>query len=348
MALIRERYPDFGPTFASEKLEQYHSIKISNEALRSWMIKEHLWIPRKKRPRRHPLRERREYFGELIQIDASTHFWFEDRGEKCALIVFIDDATSKVTAAFFCASECLEGYFKALEKHLLKYGRPRALYSDRHAIFAGGEHMHHAQFIRALKELDIESLLAKSAQAKGRVERANRTFQDRLIKEMCLRNINHMDEANQYMEEFLEEFNQKFSKEPRGQFDAHRPLDTSTDLERILTRLEIRTLSKDLCISFHNKYYKIMESPLTHKLGKKKIEVREKIDGTFRLFFNNKELKYVPVEEYQEKKILDSKEKLIWNPTYKVKPESTHPWKKYGYQMQLSNKIKKMEYNSFR
>jgi hypothetical protein len=147
MALIREKYPDFGPTFASEKLLEYHSIKISEETLRKWMIKENLWVSRKKKVHLHSSRPRRDFFGELIQIDASIHLWFEDRGEKCALIVFIDDATSKITSLFFCKSECLQGYFNGLEIHIKKYGRPCAVYSDRHAIFGGSDKIHHAQFI---------------------------------------------------------------------------------------------------------------------------------------------------------------------------------------------------------
>lgn len=343
MALIGERYPDFGPTFAAEKLKEYHSIKISEETLRSWMIEKHLWTPRKRRLRSHPSRPRRDYFGELIQIDASIHPWFEDRGEKCALIVFIDDATSRITALHFCPSESLSGYFKGLEKHLIKYGRPRGLYSDRHSIFGGGDHMHHAQFKRALKELEIISLLARSPQAKGRVERVNRTLQDRLVKEMRLRNISNIDDANEFLNEFLEKFNQKFSKEPRGQFDAHRPLDVGTDLERILTRLEMRTCSKDLCISINSRYYKILESPMSNKLRKQKVEVRQKMDGSFKIFYKNQELKYVPVEEYQDKNIIDAKERLIWNPGKGWKPDWAHPWKRYGYQIPLGNQIRKME-----
>ena len=342
MALVAERYPDFGPTFAVEKLKEYHSIKISKETLRSWMIEKHLWIPRRRRGRSHPPRPRREYFGELIQIDASIHSWFEDRGEKCALIVFIDDATSRVTSLHFCPSETLSGYFKALEKHVIRYGRPRGLYSDRHSIFGGGDHMHHAQFIRALKELDIKSLLARSAQAKGRVERVNRTLQDRLIKEMRLRSIDNINDANEYLGEFLEKFNQKFSKEPRGQFDAHRPLE-GADLERILTRLEIRTSSKDLCISVNSRYYKILESPISNKLRRQKVEVRQKMDGSFKIFYKNQELKYVPIEEYEDKNIMSAKDRLVWNPSKDRKPDSTHPWKKYGYQIPLGNRIKKLE-----
>ena len=336
MCLIKEKYPDFGPTFASEKLFERHNITISAETLRKWMMEENLWISRRKRHRIHPLRPRREYFGELIQIDASLHHWFEDRAHKCALIVFIDDATSRITSLFFCPTECLQGYFAALKIHVLKYGRPLGLYSDRHAIFGGADRIHHAQLIRALKELNIQSILARSPQAKGRVERVNQTLQDRLVKEMRLRKISTIEDANQYLPEYIEEFNRKFSKEPRGQFDAHRPLDSGYDLERTLTRCETRTLSKDLSFSFNNIVYQILERSIVNTLKNKKIEIRQKHDGSFRVFYNDKELKYVPIMEYDDHMELDSKEKLVWNPHRGGRPGMDHPWKKYAFQLALS------------
>lgn len=342
MALVKERYSDFGPTFAVEKLSEYNGIKISDETLRKWMIEEHLWIPHKKRHHIHPQRLRREFFGELIQIDASIHQWFEDRAEKCALIVFIDDATSKITSLYFCPSECIEGYFFALENHLRSYGRPLSLYSDRHAIFGGSDKIHHAQFIRALKELEIESILAQSPQAKGRVERANQTLQDRLIKEMRLHNISTLEDANKYVPEFIKEFNKKFSKEPRGQFDAHRPLDSGYDLERILTRCEIRTISKDLSFSFNNTTYQILETKMIERLKNKKIEIRQR-HGKIRFFYGEHELKCIPLKEYIKQEKLDSKTKLVWKPGKINYSRVSHPWKKYGYQIPLSNQLNRLK-----
>lgn len=343
MALVREKYPDFGPTFACEKLLECHNITLSNESLRKWMIQDNLWVPRKSKHRSHPLRPRRHYFGELIQIDASSHLWFEDRAGKCALIVFIDDATSRITSLYFCPVECLQGYFSALKNHLVKYGRPRGLYSDRHSIFGGSDKIHHAQFIRAIKELDIESILARSPQAKGRVERVNGVLQDRLVKEMRLRSINNIEDANRYLPSFMEAYNEKFSKEPRGQFDAHRPLASGCDLERILTRCEARTVTKDLCISYNSKLYKIVEPEMVNRLKRQKIEVREKVDGTLRMFYKDKELKYVALNEfYEDKIVVDSKGKMIWEPSEVYHPGTSHPWKKYGYQIPLSNKLRKL------
>jgi hypothetical protein len=330
MALIREKYPDFSPTFACEKLLQYHDIKISKETLRKWMMQGNLWISRKHHNRLHLSRPRRDHFGELIQIDASIHPWFEDRGEKCALIVFIDDATSRLTSLFFCESECLNGYFNGLEIHIKKYGRPCGLYSDRHAIFGGGNNMKQSQFTRALRELDIKNILATSPQAKGRVERVNRTLQDRLIKEMRLRNISTIEEANRYLPEFVEEFNKKFSKEPRGQIDAHRPLASGCDLERTLTRCETRTLSKSLSFSFYNKNFQILESNIAKGL-QKKVEIRVNNDGTFRVFQGDRELKYTPTEQIEEREILDSKEKITWKTKNTYHPPLGHPWKHLSY-----------------
>lgn len=343
MALIQERYSDFGPSFANEKLAEYHNITLSNETLRKWMIEDNLWTPRQKSQCIHPLRSRREFFGELIQIDASHHHWFEDRAEKCALIVFVDDATGKITSLFFCEQECIEGYFIALRKHIIKYGRPLGLYSDRHAIFGGSEKIHNAQFVRALKELDIERILAYSPQAKGRVERVNKTLQDRLIKEMRLRNICSIEEGNRYLPEFIDDFNKKFSKEPRDQYDAHRPLDSGYDLERILTRCETRTLAKDLSISFNNRIYQILELKQANRLKGKKVEIRHKSDGTFRVFYNGMELRYMPIEEFIEQRELNTKEKLVWKPKKEWHQSKEHPWKKYWYQWTLSEEIKLKE-----
>jgi hypothetical protein len=326
LELIRTHYPDFGPTLVKEKLSLRHNITLSVETLRKWMISSGLWSQRHRSQRIHPIRERREYFGELIQVDGSYHNWFEDRAEKCNLTVFIDDATGIITSLRFQPRECLDGYFTGLEEHITKYGRPRAIYSDRHAIFGGNERIQHAQLIRALKELDIKSILAYSPQAKGRVERVNRTLQDRLIKEMRLRNISSIEEANEYLPEFLKEFNERFSKEPRGQIDTHRPLALGCDLERILSRCEIRTLSKDLSFSFNSTFYQILETSMINRLKHKKIEIRQSKKGIFKVFYQNLELHYVALKEYR--KAVDAKEKQVWKERKAWRPDCNHPWKK--------------------
>lgn len=217
LALVKQHYPDFGPTFAAEKLSENHNITVSIETLRQWMIEVDLWSPKCKRHQRnHPMRERRPCVGELVQIDGSPHDWFEGRAAKCTLIVFIDDATSQLLDLQFSPSETTEAYMTSLRRYLKRYGRPVALYSDRHSVFTvnmkdtqSGEQL--TQFGRALKTLDIEGIQANSPQAKGRVERANQTLQDRLIKEMRLAGINNMEEGNAFLLEYMKKHNQKFA-----------------------------------------------------------------------------------------------------------------------------------------
>ncbi len=192
--LVRTRYADFGPTLAAEVLLEKHGIKVGRETLRRWMVADGLWLSRKQRRSFHQPRLRRESYGELVQIDGSEHRWFEHRGEPCTLLVFIDDATSRLMQLRFVPSESTASYFEALRGYLETHGCPVAFYSDKHTVFRvnrpdakGGSGM--TQFGRALAELNIEIICANSSQAKGRVERVNRTLQDRLVKELRLENV---------------------------------------------------------------------------------------------------------------------------------------------------------------
>ena len=216
MAYITESYRDFGPTFASQMLVERHGLSVSRETLRKWMSEEGLWLSRKQRRQFHQPRLRRDHFGELVQIDGSEHRWFEDRGPRCTLIVFIDDATGRLVGLRFVPSESAFAYFETLKGYLTSYGRPLAFYSDKHSIFRvskpqaqGGQGM--TQFVRALSELNIEILCANSSQAKGRVERVNRTLQDRLVKELRLEGISTIEAANAYLPAFMARFNERFA-----------------------------------------------------------------------------------------------------------------------------------------
>src|SRR3979490_2168772 len=216
IALVREHYADFGPTLAAEKLGERHDVRVSRETLRGWMQRAGIWLPRAERRRIQQPRHRREHFGELIQIDGSDHRWFEDRGAACTLLVLIDDATSRLMQLRFVPSESTDSYFEALQGYLHAHGCPVAFYSDKHTVFRvnrpdakGGSGM--TQFGRALAELNIEILCANSSQAKGRVERANRTLQDRLVKELRLAGICDMAAGNVFLPAFLEHFNGRFA-----------------------------------------------------------------------------------------------------------------------------------------
>lgn len=330
--IVRTRYEDFGPTFANEKLWENHKIKISTETLRLWMIEKHLWIPKIKRKKIHLMRQRRECFGEMIQIDGSHHNWFGISLPKAVLIVFIDDATGIVTSLHFTETENLNGYFESLEKHLERYGRPRSIYSDRFRIFVGVKDK--TQFQKALSELDITLLLASSPQAKGRVERVNRTLQDRLVKELRLRNITSIEEANRFLPRFLADFNRKFSKEPISKVDAHRPLEKDHDLERILCRYEERIVNKDFIFQFDNRFYKLEEVPELGNPKGKKIEVRKTRKGAMKVFREGKILNFKALDEiYDKPPILDEKERYQWKIINRKPISKEHPWKKYGYQL---------------
>ena len=216
--LIRTQYGDFGPTLAAEKLHERHEHRLSAETLRQWMIADGLWQPKsRKRARIHPRRPRRPCRGELVQIDGSPHDWFEGRGPRCTLIVFIDDAAGELMALRFAPAETTWAYMQTLQAYLNQHGRPVALYSDKHSIFRINHPEHEGeltQFSRALKTLDIAPIHANTPQAKGRVERANQTLQDRLVKEMRLRAISDIDTANTFLRAFIEHYNQRFAVAP--------------------------------------------------------------------------------------------------------------------------------------
>ena len=228
-AALRTRYADFGATLASEKLGEIEGVSVSKETVRQIQIRLGLWRPKRRRAKKiFQVRERRPRFGELIQIDGSPHDWFEGRGPRCTLIVFIDDATGRLTRLQFAPAETTKAYLQALEAHVLAHGLPLAFYSDRHGIFRvnakeaqGGDGF--TEFGRVVERLRIELIHATTPQAKGRVERANQTLQDRLIKEMRLAGVSSIDEAQAFAEGFLERWNKRFAVAPRQAEDAHRP-----------------------------------------------------------------------------------------------------------------------------
>src|SRR3984885_12419840 len=255
--LVRAHYADFGPTLATEVLLEKHDLRIGRETLRRWMVADGLWLSRKQRRSFHQPRLRREHYGELIQIDGSEHRWFEGRADPCTLLVFIDDATGKLMQLRFVPSESTDSYFQALRGYLQSHGCPVAFYSDKHSVFRvlrrdakGGQGM--TQFGRALAELNIEILCANSSQAKGRVERVNRTLQDRLVKELRLAGISDIQTGNSFLADFMHQFNERFAVAPVNAGDLHRPVpDTARRLEDILCHQEMRYVGQQLQLSWH-------------------------------------------------------------------------------------------------
>ena len=316
LGFIRGKYYDFGPTFAAEKLKENHGLQISKETLRQWMMAENIWKgKRRKKARIHQSRERRSRFGELVQIDGSPHDWFEGRAPRCCLIVMIDDASSKIICMRFEVTETTLGYMRCIEKHLKKYGRVLAYYSDRHSIFKTTREqcvdrlLEDTQLYRALKDLGIELICANSPQAKGRVERANSTLQDRLIKEMRLRGISSIEAGNAYLEEYIEMHNKKFSVEPKSAENAHRPLNkTEKELELILSKQETRKVSKNLEISFEKKIYQIKGVGHGYRLRQAHVTICETLKGETKIMYQGKELEYNLFEPATGPKEADSKD----------------------------------------
>lgn len=279
--IIASKYPDFKPSFATEKLEELHGIVLSHETIRQIMIEHQIWFPRKGKGPVHPRRERRACIGELLQTDASYHLWFEDRGPKCHLYIIIDDATSEITDGYFEPEETTSGYFKLFEPYFLRNGLPVSIYSDKRGVFKvnQGRKKGITQFGRAMKELGVELIYAHSAPAKGRVERAFETLQDRLVLEMRLQNICTIEEGNAYIRTYLAKHNPKYSVASRSPHNAHLPLKTNRPLKYILCSKHKRIVSKNLEVNYGNKIYQIVVDKTTHHLQKMEIDVIETLDG---------------------------------------------------------------------
>jgi hypothetical protein len=266
-------------------LLERHGLRVSRETLRGWMSEVGLWTSRKQRRQFHRPRLRREHFGELVQIDGSEHRWFEDRGPPCSLLVFIDDATGRLMQLRFVASESAFAYFEALEGYLTAHGRPVAFYSDKHSVFRvskaealGGQGM--TQFGRALSELNIEILCANSSQVKGRVERVNRTLQDRLVRELRLAGISDREAGNRFLPGFMASFNERFATPAAGPQDLHRPLNVAPDrLADVLCWREQRHVSQQLALSYERKRIILDATEIPRGLVGKYVDIYDFADG---------------------------------------------------------------------
>lgn len=287
-----------GPTLAAEKLAEHAGLRVSRETLRKWMSDDGLWLSRQQRRSFHQPRLPREALGELVQIDGSEHRWFEDRGPPCSLLVFIDDATGKLMQLRFVRSESAFTYFEALELYLEDHGAPIAFYSDKHSVFRvakkdakGGQGM--TQFGRALSELSIEILCANSSQAKGRVERANRTLQDRLVKELRLAGISDMEAGNAFLPGFIERHNARFARTPARPEDLHRPLNLIADrLKDILCKREQRYVGAQLTFSYERQRILLEENAVTRGLVGRYVETYAYADGRLDVRWKGHSLPY--------------------------------------------------------
>jgi hypothetical protein len=304
LARYQERYPDFGPTLAAEKLA-LDGYLIDHETLRGWLVKAKLWRKRRKRPGHRSWRERRAHFGELVQLDGSHHAWFEKRAGNCCLMNMVDDATS-TTCSLFAPQETIFAAMELLWRWIERYGIPRALYTDRKNVYvvdektraraaeSGQEAL--TQFGRACQQLGIKIIKAYSAEAKGRVERNHGTYQDRLVKELRLAELSAIGPANELLRNgFCDQLNQKFAVAPRSLADYHRSAQ-GYDLATIFCIEEERTITADWIVRFENQFYQL-ERPGKAAPGKGKIKCRRYLNGELHFCYGRRELTYEVLAE---------------------------------------------------
>ncbi|MFH1657135.1 MAG: ISNCY family transposase, partial [bacterium] len=335
--LLHEHYHDFGPTLASEKLDERHGIKRDPKTIRSVMIKEELWNPKAKKKEKHrEWRQRKACPGEMIQYDGSYEYWFEDRGDKCCLLAGIDDANNEV-AAEFNEHEGVKPTFKYWRGYLEEKGKPYSVYVDKFSTYS----MNHklakensdtlTQFQRAMEELGVEIIHAHSAEAKGRVEKLFRTLQDRLIKELRLNNISTIKEANKFLkEDFLPKFNAKFMVESRSKVDLHKKLTKpeKNKLDSIFSRQYQRIVRNDFTIWHDKKYYQLEKEQPATICKKDVVVVEERMDKSIHFRLRGKYLNYRVLPE-RPKKISAAKNTIPWviPKTSTYAPPANHPWR---------------------
>lgn len=305
--LSKPVYEGFGPTLAQEKLQELHRLDISISALRRRMIAESLWSAKGAKVRHRAWRPRRMCLGEMVQLDASYHDWFEGRGPKCALLSFVDDATSTLRWAQFVQGEDTVTLMASTKAYVLRYGRPVSLYADRHGVYKVNDKYAltepilrdphpMTQFGRAMAELGIELIPAFSPQAKGRVERSFRTLQDRLIKEMRLRGISSVEQANRFLEDvFIPFYNKRFGVEAQSPVDVHRPLRSQHNLDSIFSLKTERRIINDFTIRLKGKHFQILKNQSVAIRPKDRVLVELWLDGSIHLKFKNQELAYIPI-----------------------------------------------------
>ena len=330
IGFYRKSYKGFGPTLACEKLWERDGVSISDETLRIWLLESGDWRRTRKRKKHRQWRERKKHSGEMVQVDGSHHAWFEDRGEPCVLMGYIDDAKGNAFGRFYDH----EGTMPAMDsfkRYIRKYGLPLKVYLDGHSTYKstakptieeqleGVEPL--SEFERALKELEVEVSHARTPQAKGRIERLFRTFQDRLIKEMRLKGVRTIEEGNRFLAEYLPVYNKKFSVRPRDNDDLLSPLARGLDLNAILCIKTERTLRNDFTVAHHRKLYQIEEATKASK-----VIVQDRMDGSMRITYLGQSLRF---REITERPIRENKQPVIRRRRRAYIPPADHPWRRF-------------------
>lgn len=338
LALYRERYHDFGPTLAVEYLAREHQLQLGVETLRRWLIQEGLWKSKQKRSVHRKWRERKEHAGEMVQMDGSHHDWFEGRREWACLMVMIDDATNFTYAQFF-EEETTVAAMTIFKRYVQRRGLPRSLYVDHAGIYEAtraatvDEELAASgpltQFGRAMQELEVKLILANSPQAKGRVERRNAVFQDRLVKALRLAGINDLAAANEHLEAtFLPDLNRQFNVKSKGKADVHRKVPRDVSLERVLSFQEQRVVQNDWTVTWRHRRFQLTSANQKLALVRQRVLVCEQLDGKITLVYRGREL---PWEEITTRPEAVSAA-TVTGPTgvgrIGPSPPADHPWRR--------------------
>jgi len=329
LKLYKEKYPDFGPTLASEKLFEINKIKLNDETLRLWLLEANIaYKQRKKRPHRQ-WRQRKDHFGEMVQMDGSEHDWFEGRGPECVFMGYIDDATGNPFGRF-CPFEGTLPAMGSFKGYVEKYGIPASIYLDKHSTYKSTKKQsiedqlnnqeHLSQFARAVTELGVNVIYADSPQAKGRIERLFKTFQDRVIKEMRLRGTSSIEEGNRFLKWYLPVYVKRFAVKPAKQGDLHRPLSKDIDLNKILCKKTECALRNDFTVAYDKKLYQVKDN-----IRAKKVIVEERTDGSMLIRHKGAILKFKEITTRPEK-IAQPKPYL---PRQVYIPPVDHPWRRF-------------------
>jgi len=307
--LYRTTYKGFGPTLASEKLLEREGVRISDETLRGWLIEAGDWQRVRKTRRHRQWRERKGHPGEMVQMDGSHHAWFEDRGEPCVLMGYIDDARGDAFGRF-CDYEGTMPAMDSFKCYIRRRGLPLKVYLDGHSTYKstakptieeqleGMEPL--SEFERALKELGVEVTHAHSPQAKG---------------------IKTIEEGNKFLEEYLPLYNKRFSVRPREKEDVHRPLPKGIDLNAILCIKTERALRNDFTVAHNHKLYQIEEATKASK-----VIVQDRMDGSMRITYQGQALRFREIKERpisENKQLVAKKRRKIYTPPI------DHPWRRF-------------------
>lgn len=349
LTIVRKEYSDFKPTFASEKLFENHNIKINKESLRQFMTKTGLWKPksRKQPENRHVWRERRSNYGEMEQFDGSYHYWLEDRGDELCLLLSVDDATGRITKAKFDKNEGTVAVFNFWLEYFEEHGLPLSIYLDKFSTYK----INHpsavdnkeliTQFQRAMNQAGIKPISANSPEAKGRVERMNRTLQDRLVKELRLANISTIEKANEFLKTYIPKFNEQFAVMPRNRADLHREVNSELEkkLPRIFSIQSQRKVNNDYTIMFKNQFLQLEEKQPTAVFKKDTVIMEEHLSGEIKISLKGHYLNYLVLPE-RPKKIKDIPVAALTNRKADYKPPINHPWRKFDFGHEKQGHVK--------